>query len=105
MLDPIKDIIRLSGLPDPVLHLLLGLAIYLISAAVLKRPLWSWTPWLIAFAFQAINEMADVGRDLMEGDIIRWRGGLIDTVVTMALPTLILLISKVRRRRQTRVPQ
>ena len=99
MLDPIKDIIRLSGLPDPALHVLLGLAIYLTSAALLRRSLRSWAPWLIALAFQLINEVADVSRDVMLGDIIRWRGGFIDTLVTMALPVLILFISRARHRR------
>lgn len=94
MLDPIKDIFRLSGLPDPVLHVLLGLAIYIVAAALLRRSRHSWTPLLVLLSFQLINEAADVARDLLNGDHIGWRGGIFDTVMTMALPTMLLLIGR-----------
>lgn len=93
MLDPVKDIIRLVGLPDPALHALIGLTIYLLSAALFRLPLRSWWPWVIALTAQLINEAADIARDVMDGDIIRWRGSLMDTAVTLALPTLIVLVS------------
>jgi hypothetical protein len=92
LLDPIKDIIRLVGLPDPALHALIGLTIYLLSAALFRLPLRSWWSWLIALTAQLINEAADIARDVVDGDIIRWRGSLVDTVVTLALPTLIVLL-------------
>lgn len=94
MLDPIKDVIRLVGLPDPALHALIGVIIYLISTAVLRLPLRSWWPWLIALAAQLINEAADVARDVLDAEIIRWRGSMLDTAVTLALPTLVVLISR-----------
>lgn len=102
MLDPIKDVVRLSGLPDPALHALLGLAIYLVAAIVLRRGLGSWLPWLITLGVQLVNEVADIGRDLLDGEIFRWRGSLIDTVVTIAMPTLLLLIGKLYTASRTR---
>lgn len=96
MLDPLKDIVRLSGLPDPVLHILLGLGIYLAAAALLRLPLRSWIPWLIVLAAQLINEAADILRDLLRGYNLPLRGGLLDTVVTMFLPSLIVLVARFR---------
>ena len=98
MLDPVKDIIRLIGLPDPALHALIGAAIYLGSAAILRLPLRSWYPWLIALGAQSINEAADVALDVLRGDVFRWRGSLLDTAVTLALPTIIVLASGWRHR-------
>ena len=100
MLDPLKDIIRLVGLSDPALHALIGLAIYLLAAALLRRPLSSWKPWSVALGFQFINEIADLAKDVLDGDILHWRGGLLDTAVTMALPTMLVVFFRWRARQR-----
>lgn len=89
---------RLIGLPDPVLHVLIGLGIYLFSIVLLRLSLSSWKPWLIVLGFQLINEVADLAMNIFDGETIRWRGGLVDTAVTMALPTLLVLFFKWRKR-------
>ena len=95
MLDPVKDIFRMTGLPDLALHVLLGIAIYLLAAVVLRRTWSSWLPWIVTFVFQIINEAADAAKDVLMDGAIRWRGSLLDTAATMALPTVILLLSRV----------
>jgi hypothetical protein len=100
MLDPIKDIVRLSGLPDPALHVILGLVIFFVAAAILRVPVSNWKPWLVVLGLQLVNEGADLLREVIEGGTVFLRGSLIDTAVTLLLPTLIVLAGKLRRKVQ-----
>ena len=42
-----------------VLHIHLGLAIYLLTSLVLRRPLGSLLPWLVVAALELANETSD----------------------------------------------
>lgn len=102
MIEALKDFVRYStGLPDPALHALIGLAAYLLAAALFRRSFRSLAPWLVALGLQMVNETADMVRDISVYGDIDVRGTLYDTVITMFLPTLILIIARLRTREAT----
>jgi hypothetical protein len=99
VIEAIKDLARQStGLPDPALHALIGLAAYLLAVALFRRSFRNLFPWFVALGLQLINETADMARDLSRYGDIDVRGTLGDTIVTMFLPTIILLIARLRAR-------
>lgn len=55
-------LVQLLGLPKDALHIYVGLAIFLVSAAVLRRPLGSWLP----IAAVAAAALAGEAWDLIE---------------------------------------
>ncbi len=92
MVNAIKDVIRdLTGLPDPVLHVLIGLAIFFLSALVLRKSLRSWWPFLVVAALQGINELADMAGDIVRYNDVDVRGTVGDTVLTLLIPWLIVI--------------
>lgn len=103
MIEALKDLARHStGLPDPALHALIGLAAYLLAAQLFRRSFSSLLPWCVALALQLINETADMTRDLSLYGDIDVRGTIGDTIITMFLPTMILVIARLRARELAR---
>ncbi len=95
MIEALKEIVRQStGLPDPVLHALIGLGIYAFGVVLLRQSLRSWIPWLIVLGLQLINEAADMTNDWLVYSDIEVRGTFWDTVITMCLPTMIIVLAK-----------
>jgi hypothetical protein len=101
----IKDVIRhATGLPDPVLHVLIGLLVFGLTALVLRKSLASWWPIGVVIALQAINELADAIGDIVRYGDIDVRGTLFDTVLTLLIPGLIFLLMRAARRRRGGAP-
>ena len=93
MVTAIKDVIRhATGLPDEVLHVLVGLALFLLAALVLRKSLRSWWPFLVVVALQGINEISDMAGDLARYGDIQVRGTIMDTVLTLTVPLLVVVI-------------
>ena len=88
----------LLGISKDALHILLGLAIYLIVVVVFRRPLANWVPWLALLAFEIVNEFMDI---FHEG-IMRFELGdsFKDVLNTMFWPTVVLLVARWRRSRE-----
>lgn len=80
-------------LESAALFLVIGLASARDQIAAAQR-------LFIALAAQLISEVADITRDVLESDAMRCRGCLLDTAVTMALPTLLLLVSRLLARKR-----
>jgi hypothetical protein len=81
----IKDGVRaLSGLPDGALHLIAGLATYLVADALIRRPR-SPLPLLLVLATEGVNELSD---RLIHGS---WRleNTMYDVVMTVTLPLIV----------------
>ena len=76
------------------LHIYAALLVQLAAAAVLKRALSSWLPWLAVLAIEIANEIGDVLLDTSEPQLREWQvvGGVHDLVNTMILPTILLLL-------------
>ena len=92
-----------TGLPDSTLHVLAGMFILLAAAAILRRLLWDWRPWLAVLLLEFANEVHDMLNPATGED--RLGASLHDFWLTMACPTLLLLFggwlyrnAKARRR-------
>lgn len=48
-----------TGADPSVLHIHFGLALWLLAAFLLKKPLRDWRPFAVVLALQALNEVAD----------------------------------------------
>jgi len=86
------DLGRLTGLPDDAMHVLSGMAILTLAAFVLRRPPWSWRPWLVVLVAETINELYDLVQTRFPTDEGNLRGSFHDFWLTLAWPTLILLL-------------
>ena len=85
-----------SGISMDALHVIVGLMFFLLAARLLRRSVSSPLPWLAAMCLELGNEAydltverwPDLGQQLGEG--------FKDILLTMTLPTLLLLVSRHR---------
>ena len=82
-----------SGLSRDALHILAGFAGQVLVALVIRRSLASPLPWLAVLIGEAANEYYDLNREIWTDRAI-WPGSLRDLLVTMALPTALLLLTR-----------
>lgn len=85
------DLSRLTGLTDDALHVLSGMLILTLAALILRRPPWSWRPWLVTLIAEATNELYDLTQTQFPSDEGNLRASFHDFWLTLAWPTLILL--------------
>lgn len=84
------------GISMDALHIIVGFAIFLLAAVLLRRSVASLRPWLATLLFEMANEALDLQVELWP-DLGRQLGeGLKDVLLTMALPTLLLCIARRR---------
>lgn len=84
------------GISMDALHILVGFAIFLLAAHVLKRSLASSLPWLATLLLEIGNEAHDLTIELWPDPGSQLGEGAKDIALTMALPTLILLVARWR---------
>jgi hypothetical protein len=81
-----------TGWSPAMLHVHLGLAIWLIAAIVMRRPLRDWRPLAVLAGLQALNELGD---RLYFG---LWRPDTLwDMAMTLFWPAVIMLVARRRR--------
>ena len=80
-----------TGLSRDALHLLAGLASYLILTAILPRRVSPWLPWILILAAGLANEWADYLFETWPG---QWRESVKDMVTTLSVPTLLFLLGR-----------
>lgn len=84
---------------DDGLHALVGVLLLLGLAVATGRRLDDWRLWLIVFVLECANEAVDLSApDFPEAN---WDGSLHDLLLTMALPTAILLLLRFTGRRES----
>lgn len=78
------------------LHLLAGLIGFLVVARLFKRPLSDARPWLAVFILELLNEWSDLSVELWP-DVARQLGhGAKDILLTMVVPTVLMLVARNR---------
>jgi hypothetical protein len=75
------------------LHLAIGPAILLFAAAVLRKPLSSWVPWLVVAAIALVNETVDLANSRVAPGAA-YCESTTDFLLTMAIPTLMLVVAR-----------
>ncbi len=85
---------RSVSFSDDVLHVLAGVFIQLIAAALLRSSVTRWRPWLIVLALELLNEWSDFHVDHWPDLGMQLGESTKDVVLTMMLPTVLLLIAR-----------
>ena len=78
------------------LHVLAGVMLQLAAAAVLRSSLARWWPWLVVLALTSGNEAVDLWVEQWPDAELsaQWGESIKDLVLTLALPTLLLLVAR-----------
>ena len=87
-------IVAATGLSKDALHIYVGLAVFLIVAAVSKRSASSWLPWLVVFLVATLGELVDMRDDLLSLGHWRWSASLHDIINTILWPTVLLVLAR-----------
>jgi hypothetical protein len=83
-----------SGISMDALHILVGFAILVLAANLLGRSLASATPWLFLLMLELANEAYDLHVEIWPNRASQLGEGVKDIMLTMALPTLVLLLAR-----------
>ena len=78
------------------LHLLVGAVIFLSLAALGRRGIARWRPWLILLALEAINEFGDLWIEQWPDPASQYGESAKDIGLTMLIPTALLLLARWR---------
>ncbi len=94
-----KEFVRHStGWPMDTLHVMGGVMVQLMVAALLRTSLASKWPWLIVLALELINEAYDLWLERWPSLAMQLGEGARDLVGTMLLPTLLWWVARRRPR-------
>ena len=83
-----------SGVSMDALHVLVGVGLQLLFALVFRKTLKSWRPWLFVFVLLLINETGDLWVEQWPNPGMQYGEGFKDIVLTMLLPTLLLICAR-----------
>jgi len=78
------------------LHVLAGVTLQLAAAAVLRTNVVNGRPWLLVLAFELANEANDLLVEQWPDSRMQWGEGGKDVILTMLLPTLIMMVARHR---------
>ncbi len=73
------------------LHVITGVLLQQLFAAILRRPVSSFWPWLPVLALTLANEAADLWFDQWPHPGMQYGEGARDVLLTMFLPTVLML--------------
>ena len=76
------------------LHIFVGVGVQILLAALLRQRLSSLLPWLIVLALGLGNEWSDLHLEIWPDRAVQYGESLKDMVVTMMLPTVLLLLAR-----------
>lgn len=97
---PFKRALETSlGISSDAMHVLVGMLLLLGFTWITRRPLHDWRPWLMVFSMELVNEFIDLhqrGGSFERNLTVSAR----DLVMTMFLPTLLLLYHRFRHWRR-----
>jgi hypothetical protein len=81
---------------DDALHVIVGVIVQLAAAWVLRRALAELGPWLVVLALELLNEWRDLAWDLWPAPLrsAQVGEGFKDLLLTMGLPTLLMLLAR-----------
>lgn len=82
---------RSIGLGNDALHVLAGVLLQLAAAFILRSSLRNYGPWLLVLALVLASTLADFR---MEAWPRRLGDGSMDIVLTMFLPTILLIVAR-----------
>ena len=85
-----------TSVSHDTLHLLVGLAVWIVVGLASRRPLTSWRPWLWLFVLILWNEVVDLWVERWPDAGEQYGEGFKDLLVTMAVPTMMMAVARLR---------
>ncbi|MFM6931850.1 MAG: hypothetical protein ACKOUT_06360 [Novosphingobium sp.] len=86
---------RAAAFHNDALHVMAGLGLALVFAAIFRRSLADWLPWLLVLALELVNEANDYFIETWPNEVPQQFGEITkDILLTMVLPTLLLVIAR-----------
>jgi hypothetical protein len=85
-----------SGFSMDALHVVAGVLLQLGVAWLTRSTVGRWRPWLVVLALELINEGHDLWVEQWPVPGQQYGEGLKDIILTMALPTLLLIVARRR---------
>ena len=92
------ELASLTGLEKDALHVYGAVLLQLAAALITRRTLADVLPWVTVAAAAAVNEWADLTFSIWPDRSWQYAESVHDLVNTMALPTLLLVLARVRPR-------
>ena len=83
-----------TGISMDALHILVGVGLQVLFAALFKVSLRSWRPWLFVFVLLLLNEASDLWAEQWPEPAMQYGEGLKDIIVTMLVPTALTLLAR-----------
>lgn len=91
----VKEFIEFAtGFSPDSLHVILGVCLQFSLAAAFKIPVSRWLPWCVVLAFAMANELNDIIGEYWNLPAQQFGESAKDLMLTMFVPTLILLAAK-----------
>ena len=87
---------HVSNIDHDAIHVMAGAVLQLLVALLTRRSVASWLPWLAVLALAVANEAADQWIELWPDRGMQQGEAGKDIVLTMAVPTLLLLAARTR---------
>jgi len=87
-------LIDATGLAKDALHVYVGLAVMLLTAALTKRSLRDWRPLAAVLLVALAGEIWDLAHTVLEGRRPRWPGNWKDVWNTLFWPTALFLLAR-----------
>lgn len=78
------------------LHVLTGVVVQLVAAALLRSSVARWRPWLIVLVLTVANEAVDLWVEQWPAAELsaQWGESVKDLALTLALPSLLLVVAR-----------
>lgn len=83
-----------AGFSHDAIHVLVGGIGPLVVAFVTRRTVASWLPWLVMLALILFNETVDLWVEHWPDPMLQYADGLKDVLLTMALPSVLLVTAR-----------
>lgn len=87
---------HMIGFSHDALHVLVGVCLQLLFAALFRISARSIGPWLMVLALELANEWSDLYIEVWPQHAMQWGESAKDVLLTMALPTLLLIVARYR---------
>ncbi|WP_417696616.1 hypothetical protein [Pseudomonas sp.] len=89
-------IIAATGLTRDALHIYVGLALLIAASYITRKPLGSFSSWLVVLAGASLIELSDLMDDKASLGYLRWAASLHDIANTLFWPTVLVVIYRFR---------
>lgn len=76
------------------LHVIASVVVLLLVGLLLRKPVTSWWPWIVVLVSTLINEFVDLWVEEWPEPGMQYGEGAKDLLLTMFLPTLLLVTSR-----------